>query len=138
MRFGCVLLAVMILTATDLRAESVKPVVNWSGTVKELAKQKALPEHGLVVDQKGFVDLWKAWRPNEEAPQVDFSTHFVVVRTAEGRFTFIAELQVDENGAALLLTARGSTVYVEGFGYGLAVFPRDKVKTFAGRPIKRD
>ena len=114
------------------QARTIASVVRWSGTVENAAKQKALAEPGLVTSQKTFADLWKTLRPAEEVPEVDFTSHFIVVHSAKGLSTM--ELRVDEKGDASL-TVKGQQGGT-GSGYGIAVFPRAAVKTFGQQPLQ--
>jgi uncharacterized protein (TIGR03067 family) len=116
---------------------SVWPVVHWSGTIVNADLEKFKPESKLVTSQKDFDRLWKAWRGEERSPRIDFKNYFVAVETIAKPGGGIYQLRVDRNGdGSLLPYAKGTKEEFKGFSYGIALFPRSKVKTFNGQPIE--
>ncbi|HKB02321.1 MAG TPA: hypothetical protein VKD90_08880 [Gemmataceae bacterium] len=132
------LIAGVILAASGVAAgaDPVKAAVGWSGAVADPALEAKKPADGLVGNGKDFAALWKAWRPNEEVPDVDFGSYFVLVVTRPKGHTFVIHLLPVGGGDVKVLS--GTPVggkELPGFGYGLAVFPRDKVKSIGGKEI---
>ena len=138
--------------ATAAGADPVPWIVQWNGKSPDpdLDKQtgtglgelgevivKVLQgQGGLISNQKDFAALWKKWRKDEEAPLVDFRNHFVVAVTMNSFKTSIIRLNMDDDGNASVIAAYNpSGKKSPGFGYSIAVFQRDKVKTFGGTEI---
>jgi hypothetical protein len=61
--------------------QTVTPTQHWDGEFGDEKLKQAVPKGGVIADADGFAKLWKAWRPNEAAPGVDFDKQFVVVAT---------------------------------------------------------
>lgn len=117
-------------------ADQVQAVVRWSGTVADPDQEAKKPAGGVVTDWKEFAALWKAWRPNEQKPDIDFASHFVLVVTRQKHTTFVMQINVMDDGDGRVLSGGlGGEKEIPGFGYGLAVFPRGKVKTLGGKAI---
>ncbi|WP_020469673.1 hypothetical protein [Zavarzinella formosa] len=88
------------------------------------------------MSNQAFNGLWKAWRPKEQVPNIDFSSYFVVIVTASKHTTRVMQINVADDGDGSLLTSRLSgEKEMDGFGYGLAVFQRAKLKTFGKKAI---
>jgi hypothetical protein len=129
--------ALLTSVAAAMGDEVVRPVVRWSGTVGDPALLKHKPQSGIITSQKDFADIWKAWRSGEQIPDIDFENHFAFVATAAKQKMFVIQLNVDKDGRAAPLGGQlGSDKDIPGFGYGLAVFPRAKVKSIGNAEVK--
>lgn len=112
------------------------PVVLWSGFIGDPTLEGRAPQDGLITTEKQFNGLWKSWRPGEDVPRIDFDSHFVVVTTRTKRSTSMIGLFHTADGDAGI----GSMFNSEdperrGFGYGVGVYDREKVKTFGGKQV---
>ena len=116
------------------RPEFLKPSAQWTGVLRDAALEAALPEGNLIADEESWAKLWKAWRPDEELPEVDFAESIVYAGTVPGpnRTIFAASRNAD---GELTITLGGTKIGGPGFGYVLAVLPRTGLKTYRGRPL---
>jgi hypothetical protein len=125
---------------TAVAADPVlKPVKEWSGKFpddKDLPLMKLAPASGYLTDAKAFEKLWKAWRPTEETPKIDFDKEIVFVGTtmcAANRVSMSFGLK-DGN---LSVVSRSTLIAGPGFAYSIAVVPGEGVKTINGKPIAK-
>lgn len=116
---------VVLLGVLTARAEDEKRVVpnrNWVGVVNNEKLKAEGPKGVLITDQKTFAKAWKAWRPDEKVPDVDFKKELVVVTYAGGpNRPGIAATVKD---GTLRIMARQTLIGGDGFGYSLATFDR--------------
>lgn len=126
---------VLAVIGSTAAAEFVKPVVKWSGMVADAEKEAAKPKDGLIFGPKEFDTLWKAWRGDEPPPEIDFEEYFVVVTSDRRQGGFLIHLVVDAKGRGGVVSRVGQGE-MKGFGYNIAVFRRDKVKTIGGKEIQ--
>jgi hypothetical protein len=136
------LLAVLVfLCSPGVGAEDklVKPVKEWTGKFPNKEDEGLMieaPKSGVITDEKAWTKLWKAWRPKEELPKIDFDKQFVIVGTAECAANKIgASFKLDDNG-----DLKGSFIATQiagpGFVYMIVVMDREGVKTYKGNAIK--
>lgn len=116
------------------RPEFLQPSAQWTGVFKNEGPRSALPEGNLIAEEESWAKLWKAWRPEEELPEVDFAESIVYVGTAPGpnRTLFSASRAAD---GELRITLGGTKIGGPGFGYVLAVLPREGLETYQGKPL---
>jgi hypothetical protein len=128
---GLFLITVLPLQAGPAKGKPVKPLKQWSGSVEDLALQKAAPE---VIDSAPELEkLWQAWKVPGPAPQVNFAQELVVVTTTRGsRLRFGATL--DERGD-LQVAGLATRDLRPGFRYVIAVVTREGVKTVNGKEL---
>jgi hypothetical protein len=115
--------------------DGIPPAVSWAGVVADPALEAKAPAGGLIGTQQAFADLWKAWGLPDPAPDIDFNGYFVVVATTPKHMTRVMLLNVGRGGDGALVRGREAKER-QGFGYGLAVFPR-VVKTVGGKEIPK-
>lgn len=126
--------AALLLAAAALAAGPIEPSATWDAMLGDVALKEAAPKSGFVADEKAFAELWKAWRPGEDVPAVDFSKDLVIVGLANGPNKAMVRPTVDEAGDLKFLvmqTKRGG----RGFGYALVKVSREGIKTVNGQPI---
>ncbi|MEI8019730.1 MAG: hypothetical protein WCH39_16115 [Schlesneria sp.] len=75
---------VILLFATLLAATPVEPTGRWQGIIKDDSLRKLAPEDGFLADAKSLETVWKAWRPEEEVPKLDFSKEIILVGVVGG------------------------------------------------------
>ena len=137
-----VLASVGLLVGVANAADTpVKPTKEWPGKFpddKDLPLMKLAPAGGFIADKAAFEKLWKAWRPKEETPKIDFEKELVLVGTTQCAGNRI--------GAALRLDAKGdlkaaffaTQIAGPGFAYTIVVINREGVKTVDGKPIAKE
>lgn len=129
-------LAILEMQANGAPAEkkTVKPLSEWFGSVADEKLEKTAPQ--VVVSEKAWAELWKQWQAKGEAPEVDFTKHFVLVVTTRGsRLMLSARLDDDGNLDPLAIATRDLR---PGFRYILAVFPREGVKKVDGKELPKE
>ncbi|MBY0458843.1 MAG: hypothetical protein K2V38_16010 [Gemmataceae bacterium] len=137
--------AVLVLFATvvqgradDPKPKPVKPSKTWDG-MAPLEARKEAPKDGFVADKEALEKLWKAFRPNEKVPDVDFTRSLLVVAVNEDPNIIKAFATLDAKGD---LTVGHSTTEIAftnpvTCNYQFALVPRDGVKSVNGKAIDK-
>jgi len=113
------------------RGKHVPIVVSWSGKVK-LSQRSDAPEGGCVADREGWEKLWKAWRPGEALPSVDFDEAIVLVTVGDDPNSVGAVPTVDERGDLRVMT-RSTAMYFKSpktCSYQFALIMRSSFKAY--------
>jgi hypothetical protein len=136
-----IMAACLLLTLSALHlcaGERIRPIKEWSGTIRDGALRKAAPQRGFLTDNKAWAKLWKTWRPKDELPAVDFTKEFIIVTTVAGvANVHVSEGKLDQQGS-LNVPASATKAEGPGFGYSIAVFSRKGVKSYRGKPLLQD
>ncbi len=111
----------------------VVPDRDWVAVIRDEKLKKVFPRAGVITDARTFEKVWKAWRPTEKVPAIDFTKQFVVVTLASGPNRPFISAILDEGN--LKITARQTLIGGEGFGYSLATFNRKGVKSVNGKKL---
>jgi hypothetical protein len=119
----------------------VSAVVTWQGSA-----QRNLPvgfgphEIKVISNARAFAERWKARRPKEEAPAVNFADYFAIEVIQPGGDYALLGLLLDERGKATLhgVGVQQAVDVPKGFGYTIAIFPRKGVKKVDGRDLPAD
>jgi hypothetical protein len=122
--------ALAVLAAT----RPVEVSERWDGMVADEGATTVVVPADFIVDAKTFASLWKAWRPDEPVPSIDFARHLVLVGVVPGPNRVLLEPVVDEKGRVTFVvggTKRGGP----GFGYALVKISRAHVISVNGKPI---
>jgi len=139
MRRSVCLLALcgLSLLASSAEAKPVKvaPGNDWVEIVNDGTLEKHAPKDGFITDAKAFETLWKAWRPKEKVPAVDFKKEFVVVTLAGGPNRPSISATLDEGN--LKIQAIQTLIGGDGFGYSIATFDRKGVKKVNGKELPK-
>lgn len=131
----------MILSAGAWQASPGEPenlpvAKTWSGNYP-VSRLDSLPAGqrssaaGFIGDPAAFADVWKAFKPGEDVPEVDFVKSLVVfARNVEFYNTMSLFKVVLRDGVAEVLTieTRTSRPVADKVAIVLAVIPRDRVK----------
>jgi hypothetical protein len=128
---------VVVSSARATDNEFVPPVTSWSGIILDEQLQKMAPTSNVLGDSTTFTKLWKSWFDKEPVPKVDFKSHFVVVLTAKPDKVSIVRFVVNNNGDGFIVCTINGKINDKGFGYGMAVFPRERVKTIHRNEIPK-
>jgi hypothetical protein len=126
--------AVLLLAAAAVAAGPVEPSATWDAMLGDVALKELAPKSGFLADEQAFAELWKAWRPGEDVPAVDFSKDLILVALANGPNRARTRPTLDEAGDlkfTVMQTKRGG----RGFGYALLMVSREGIKTVKGEPI---
>jgi hypothetical protein len=120
--------SIVPLLAGSARAQqSLAPSHQWEGEFSDEKLKQEVPKGGVITDADGFAKLWKAWRPNEAVPAVDFKKQFAFVATCSTkgeRPVPWATLQ----GGALSVSWDAARRGRGGWGYAILTFDRNGVK----------
>ena len=133
-------LAAAILVAPAARADArqgrpVMPTRTWDGIIRgDETLQKESPSTGFLTDAGAFEKLWKAWRPKEPVPKVDFTRELALVATAKGPNRVGISASLDDKGD-LKVRSRATLIGGPGFGYAIVIIPREGIKTVRGKPL---
>ena len=130
-------LSMAALLAAPALAEdrTLKPTRQWVGVHKDEKVKKMAPEVGFLTDARSFARLWKAWRPDEKVPAVDFKKEIVVVAAGGPNRPNVTGVLNDRGN--LKVRAISTLIGGPGFGYAFATFPREGVKTVGGKPVEK-
>lgn len=111
-----------------------KPMVELSGDIKDEALQKQAPANGVIVSQKGWDALVKAW-DIKDAPKVDFTKELVVVGTWKGSSFNITPTVKDGD---LSVSTFGTKDLRPGFRWKVVSVKRDGIKTVQGKELPKE
>lgn len=117
---------------TELKAE--KPTVSLSGDIKDAALVREAPANGVIVSQKQYDALVKAWGI-KDPPKVDFTKNVLVVGTWRGSRFDLSPVVTDGN---LTVSATGTKDLAPGFRWRVVSVPRAGIKTVQGKEFPRE
>jgi hypothetical protein len=112
----------------------IEPTERWQGKIAVESLQNLAPPERFLADDKKFEKVWKAWRPEDEVPPVNFEEEIVIVATASGPNTLRMNLQLGDNGD-LQFDPMSTLVGGPGFGYLMLKVSREEVLTVNGTPL---
>jgi hypothetical protein len=115
------------------KGKPVKLLQTWQAKLKDETLKKAAPASGFLANAKDFEALWKAWRPDEKVPAVDFKQNLVLVGLADGPNQAGIRATLDDGNLKVLV--QQTLIGGPGFGYQLAVVPRAGIKTINGKDV---
>jgi hypothetical protein len=148
MLMGCIAgltCTMVLLFATKARDQSVpEPGVerSWTGFIEDIPCAKSgAPPTGYITSSEDWQKLWKAWRPQEETPPVDFDKEIAFVAAFPNPDTDISFL-VSLTPAGDLSGGFGAHPIGydhnwPGFAYSIVVMPRKGIKTYNGQPFEK-
>ncbi len=122
----------LLLFAAATFAAAPESLAN--GKIPDESLEKLAPKSGVIADDATFEKLWKAWRPGEVVPEVDFEKDLVIVGIVDGPNLVMLNPQLEEDGNVKYVVA-GTRMAGPGFGYRMVKMSRDGVKTINGKPI---
>jgi len=110
---------------------------DWVGIQLDVSLEKLKPASGVIVDQKKFAKLWKAWRKDAVVPEVDFTKHFVAVISTKVKrpANFPPNIMIRSGTDLSLHPYEGTEKLAKGFEYEIHVIEREGIKTFNGKPL---
>jgi hypothetical protein len=113
--------------------KQIKPTQTWS-EIADDSVNKLAPKAGYLIDQKEVDKLWTDWGLGE-APAIDFTKEIVFVQIAGGPNIPSVTYFLDAKGnltVGVAQTLRDGP----GFGFSIAVLPKNSIKTYNGKPIE--
>ncbi|MEW4561849.1 hypothetical protein AB1K70_04945 [Bremerella sp. JC770] len=128
------LLAVVLFTLSVSGAFAAEPTELGKGKIADASLEKLAPKSGFITDAKTFAKLWKAWRPAEAVPEIDFRQDLVIVGLANGPNLVMFQPKLQENGDLTFVVA-STRMGGPGFGYRLVKVSREGIERVNGTPI---
>lgn len=111
-----------------------KPAVDLSGSVDDQGLVKKAPPQNVVVSEKGWETLAKAWNL-KDPPKVDFTKDVLVVATTVGSRLSLTPTVKDGD---LKTTAIATRDLRPGFRYAIQSVARDGIKTVDGKALPKE
>jgi hypothetical protein len=127
------LAALLVPVAAD-EPKPAKPTVELSGSIEDEAIQKAMPANGIIVSQKGYDALAKAWGI-KDAPKVDFAKEILVVGTWKGS---VFNLKTAVKDGDLTVSGFGTKDLRPGFRWKVQSISREGIKTVQGKELPKE
>ena len=119
---------------SDRAGSRLEPLQSWQGIFRSNEALDARPESPIVTDPETWATLWPAWRGDETLPKLDFRRVVVLVGTVPGPNR--ARLEATWSDQSSLRTrVWGTRKGGPGFGYVLAVIPRDGLGSVDGANV---
>ena len=72
------------LAAAQTDVPKPKEPVTWKGVIRDDSLRGLAPKIGYAADQQTWTKVWRAWRPKEGLPKVDFTNEIVLITTVHG------------------------------------------------------
>ena len=132
--FAAVALA-SLAGADEPKKDDRKATVDIFASHEDEKLQKQAPESGVIVSQKGWEKLAKAWGI-KDAPKVDFDKEILVVATTVGSRLNLSP-KVDDKGDLKVL-AIATRDLRPGFRYAIKSVSKEGVKTVNGKPLPKE
>ena len=122
------------VTAADDKKDTPKLTVDLSGSIDDAELMKKAPPQNVVVSEKGWEALAKAWNL-KDPPKVDFTKEVLVVATTQGgKLTMNPVTQAGD----LKVVAISTRDLRPGFRYAIKSFSKDGVKTVNGKELPKE
>ncbi|MBI1249595.1 hypothetical protein GC197_17360 [bacterium] len=135
-RFIAAICLIAIFASAGFAApQGIKPIESWAGKIKESPLRKLAPKSGFIADAKAWEELWTAWRPGKDLPEVDFSQSLILVGIVPGPNLVIMVPMMDEQGNVKFVVG-GTKIGGPGFGYKFVKIAKEGVKTINGKSIE--
>lgn len=127
----------ILLCAALFTATPVEPTARWNGIIADKSLQSVAPTTSFIASAESLAKVWKAWRPDEDVPSVDFAKELILVGVVSGPNTVLMRPSLDDQGDLRFVVA-GTKRGGPGFGYLLLKVSREGVKTVNGKPLNVD
>jgi len=132
--FTLTAVALLLVPVSAEEPKKAMPTVSLSGDIKDEALQKESPANGIVVSEKGWEKLAKAWSI-KDAPKVDFTKEILVVGTWKGSSFDVTPTVKDGD---LTVSAFGTKDLRDGFRWKIVSVKRDGIKTVQGKELPKE
>ena len=127
-------LALFLVPVAAEEPKPAKPTVELSGSIEDEALQKEMPANGVIVSQKGYDALAKAWGI-KDAPKVDFAKEILVVGTWKGS---VFNLKTAVKDGDLTVSGFGTKDLRPGFRWKVQSISREGIKTIQGKELPKE
>ena len=121
--------------AEEPKKEPAKLTVDIFASNADAKLAKEMPESGVIVSQKGWEKLAKAWGIKEPA-KVDFTKEILVVATTVGSKLNLST-KLDDKGDLKIL-GLATRDFGEGFRYSIKSVSKEGVKTVNGKELPKE
>jgi hypothetical protein len=125
----------MVTNSTMPKAVDRQVYERWNGVVHNEAEIRHAPPSSYISDSASWSRLWKAWRENDELPQVNFREFVVLVGTASGPNQVQLWPALDGAGN-LTVSVTASKIGGPGFGYSMVTIGRTGIRTINGNSLE--
>jgi hypothetical protein len=123
-----------LLLAGPATADDVKPRVELAGSIDDESLQNEMPANGVIVSQKAWEKLAKAWGI-ADAPKIDFTKELLIVGTWRGsQFNLMPVIKDGD----LTVRAAGTKDLRPGFRWKVQTLNREGIKTVLGKPLPQE
>lgn len=130
--FSLVALLGMSAIPAAAQPKGPPPTVSKSGWIDDPKLMRFAPPTKVVVSEKAFKDLWKAWKLEGEAPKVDFTRELVIVATGKGQGVFFATVL---NGNLMIELNGPPPKDKAGFAYQIQTHTKEGVNKADNKPL---
>jgi hypothetical protein len=124
----------LVPASADEPKKEPKPTVELSGSIDDEALQKEMPANGVIVSQKGYDALAKAWGI-KDAPKVDFAKEILVVGTWKGS---VFSVKATVKDGDLTVSGGGTKDLRPGFRWQVKSITREGIKTVQGKELPKE
>ncbi len=111
-----------------------KPTLELSGSINDQTLQADAPANGVIVSQKAWDALAKAWGI-KDAPKVDFAKELLIVGTWKGS---VFNLQPMVKEGDLTVGGFGTKDLRPGFRWRVQSMSREGIKTVLGKELPKE
>lgn len=120
-----------ILFTVFMVSAPVEPLTIWDGKVADNELKKFAPTGGVIFDSDNFEKLWKAWRPSETTPEIDFTKEILIIGIVSGPNSVMMRPSLNESGN-LQFVVGGTKRAGPGFSYLMMKMKKEGIKTVNG------
>jgi hypothetical protein len=111
------------------------PSRTWFGTILNLELRSVAPPGRVLTEPAAFEKLWKAWKPADLVPAVDFTKHVILVETHGSRKIDRFHLRLSKEGDLRVEVAFSDHKDFPGFTFGMAQVSRAGIRSIAGKGL---
>jgi hypothetical protein len=132
---ACAAIAFVPFATAQDKKEQPKLTVDIFASLDDRDLQKEMPESGVIVSQKGWEKLAKAWGI-KDAPKVNFDKEILVVATTVGSKLNLST-KLDDKGDLKIL-ALATRDLRPGFRFAIKSVSKEGVKTVNGKELPKE
>lgn len=132
-----VCLGILLALPSLAHAGDVAPASRtWFGTIQDLTLRKHAPTTRFIDNAGDWETLWRAWKPADRVPTVDFTNHVILVATDGSRKIDRFLLRMGKDADLTFAVEFSHHKDFPGFTFGMAEVRRAGVKRIEGTPLK--
>jgi hypothetical protein len=118
----------------DEKKDTPKRTVDLSGSIDDAELAKKAPAQHVVVSEKGWEALAKAWNL-KDPPKVDFTKEILVVATTVGSRLNLNPMVKDGDLKTIAISTRDLR---PGFRYAIQSISKEGIKTVDGKELPKE